>query len=215
MNAFLFSPAAVLRYLIITVLLSLFVVSPLRAQDLILTMSGVDIPCQIVSDTSLKIHFNLEKRPGKFRPKAIHRSEVFSITRSGQEEILYVKDTVFGNDLSVQEMRIFIAGEKDGRNNYNPLPTLLVGAAMAGTAAYFSEGAFMGTLAVPLVYPLFHIFPTIKIREKTITNPDHRYNEIYAAGYEGVARSRKIFAAFKGVLIGAASGYLMYRITSG
>jgi len=178
-------------------------------------MSGIDIPCQIISDTSIKIHFNLEKSRGKIRPKSIHRSEVFSITRNGLEEVLYVKDTVFGDDLSVQEMRIFIAGEKDGRTNYNTMPTMLVGMALAGTAAYFAEGAFMGTLAVPLVYPLFHLLPTIKIREKTITDPNHRYNEIYATGYEGVARSRKLLAAFKGVLIGAASGYLLYRITPG
>lgn len=186
----------------------------LKAQDIILTMSGNEIPCRVVSDSTLEIRFEVAKNKGKYKAHSMHRSDVFSITRNGSESVLYAPDAILGDELSVQELRIYIAGEQDARKNYKAVPTMLVGVALAGTAAYVSEGAFLGTIAIPIVYPLAQLIPVIKIKEHTISNPNHRYNNIYASGYEGVARSKKIFSAFKGVLIGSVSGYLLYLVTT-
>lgn len=193
-------------------LAAVFLFNCLNAQDLMLTMSGHEIKCKVVSDSTLQIRYELSRKNGKQKPMSIHRSEVFSITKNGQESVLYAPDPIIGDDMSVQELRIYIAGEKDAREKYKAVPTMLVGVALAGTGAYLSEGALMGTLAVPIIYPIAQLIPVIKIKEKNISNLNHQYNDIYASGYEGVARSKKIFAAFKGVLIGSIAGYALYSV---
>ena len=69
---------------------------------------------------------------------------------------------------------------------------------------------FMATLAVPIIYPVAQLIPVIKIREAYISDPNHRYNEIYAAGFERVARTKKIIAGLEGAFIGTAVGVVVF-----
>ena len=54
------------------------------------------------------------------------------------------------------------------------------------------------------------LIPRIKIREETISNSENKYNEIYAMGYESVARSRKVIGGLKGSAIGVTVGTIFY-----
>jgi len=175
-------------------------------------MSGHEIPCQIIDKEDFEIRYDFIKKNGKHKEKAMHKSEVFAIVAGGVEEVIYAPDPILGDDFSVQEMRIFIAGERDARQYFSTMATFWTGTGTAGIAAVLAQGAFLATLAVPIIYPIIQLLPYIKIKEKYISDPNHRYNEIYATGFESVARGKKVVAGLKGAAIGAVVGAIIIAI---
>jgi hypothetical protein len=182
------------------------------AQDTLITMAGYEIPCEITNKEGYKVEFKIEKRKGKKKDRSMHKSEIFSLIQNGEEEVLYAPDPILGDDLSVQEMRIFIAGERDARKYYDARPTFWVGFGASMAGAIFASGALLATLTLPVLYPLAQLIPVIKIKEKYISDPNHRYNEVYAAGFESVARSKKVLGGLKGAFLGALTGVLIVAI---
>lgn len=182
------------------------------AQDTLITMAGYEIPCKVTNKEGYRIEFQIEKRSGKIKDRSMHKSEIFSLIQNGSEEVLYSPDPILGDDLSVQEMRIFIAGERDARKYYDARPTFWVGFGASMAGAILASGALLATLTLPILYPLAQLIPIIKIKEKYISDPNHRYNEVYAAGFESVARSKKLLGGLKGAFLGAAVGVLIIAI---
>lgn len=195
-------------------ILSFLMAAPMMAQDTLLTMSGYEIPCNITDMEGFEVKYEITKRNGKVKNRGMHKSEIFAVIDDGVENVLYGPDPILGDDLSVQEMRIFIAGEQDARAFFDTKPTFYVGMVLAGAAAVIANGAFIATFAVPIIYPLIQLAPVIKIKEKYISDPNHRYNEVYAAGFESVARSKKVLAGLKGAAIGALVGAVVIAIIS-
>lgn len=183
------------------------------AQDLILKMSGHEIVCKITEVNDFEVRYEVKNKRGKLRSIASPRSDIFSITqKDSTENIFYSQDSFIGDDFTVQEMRIYIAGEQDALAGYDPRPTTYVGFGLGAAGGYLAEGGLITPLIIPVTYTLFQLVPKVKIREKTITNPNHRYDEIYAMGYESVARSRKVLGGLKGSSIGAVLGVVVYFI---
>lgn len=200
-----------MRYLIAALLLSFSI--NLMGQDHILKMSGHEFDGKIIEITDFEVIFDVTKKNEKTKELAFPRSDVFSIQREGQEEeVFYVQNEFLGDEFTVQEMRIFIAGEQDALAGYDPRPTHYVGLLVGIGAGVYSQGGIILPLVVPVGYTLLQTLPTIKIREETIQDPKHKFNEIYALGYEGVARSRKILGGLKGSAIGVAAGIVFYAL---
>lgn len=148
---------------------------------------------------------------GKISEKLVHRSDVFSIQQSGMEEqIFYALDEVLGDWMTLDEMRIYMAGEQDARNFHKAQWAFFTGLPIGAAAAFLAQGGIIVTVGGPLLYTMIQLAPTIRIREHTITNPTHKYNEIYALGYERVARSRQVVQALKGSAIGMVTGVMAY-----
>jgi len=148
---------------------------------------------------------------GKVSEKLLHRSDVFSIQFEDKEEqVLYALDEVLGDWMTLDEMRIYMSGEQDARNNYKAKWAFYAGLPIGATTAFLAQGGLILTIGGPVLYTLVQLAPNIRIREKTITNPVHKYNEIYALGYERVARSRIVVQALKGSAIGMAAGIAGY-----
>jgi hypothetical protein len=198
------------------IIISVWIVSSLSAfaQDTIITMSGLEIPCKIIDKEDFELRYEFTKKNGKLKERGLHKSEIFALVIDGNEEVIYAPDPILGDDFSVQEMRIFIAGEQDARKYFSTMATFWVGAGTAGLAAILAQGAFLATLAVPILYPIVQLLPYIKIKEKYISDPNHRYNEIYASGFESVARGKKVVAGLKGAAIGAVIGAIVIAIIS-
>jgi len=119
---------------------------------------------------------------------------------------------VVGDDLSEQEVLIFIAGQRDAKNNFDLTPVWIGGLSFGTIAGILSRSNFV-LLPVPFVtYTLGQYIPTIKIKEKFISDPNHRYNDLYAEGFGRTARGRKIVAALESSVIGTAVGTIIYRV---
>ena len=148
---------------------------------------------------------------GKLSLKVLHRSDVFSIQFEGKEEqVLYALDEVLGDWMTLEEMRVYMAGEQDARNNYKAKWAFFSGIPVGAATAFMAQGGLILTIGGPVLYTLAQLAPNIRIRENTITDPSHVYNEIYALGYERVARSQLVVQALKGSVIGMAAGIAGY-----
>ena len=187
-----------------------FQMPSLPAKATIQRMSGHQIECTLMADNGTELEFEIEKRNGKKKLIKLHKSEVFSVLFEGGEWVLYAQDLVLGDDYTVEEMRIFLAGAHDAIAHYNATPTALVGLAFGAAGPLVGAGGLVLTIAPVLAYTLFQMAPIIQI--KGVSNPDYMNNEIYALGYESVARSEKILGGLKGSAVGAAVGVIIYII---
>ena len=202
-----------MRALFFLVIIILSITSA-KAQDKLLLMNGQELNCRILEDTSIILKVEIPKRKGKLIEREIHRNEIFSYTKSGQKEIvLYVQDTIIGDIYTIDQMRVYMAGEKDARQNYKQWPIALAGFVVCGGIAYYGGDGYITTFAPPVAFMLIHLIPKIHIRERYISNPSaHQYNDFYADGFGPVARSKKVTNAMLGGFGGSATSIAIWYI---
>lgn len=183
------------------------------SQDKILLLNGAEMDCKIVADTGYVILFEIAKKNGKVKQRTANRGELFSYTINGEEKIVYEMDTLFGeNFYSVPEMRSFIAGQYDGRNNFKAYHIAAIGLVTCGTIAYIGGDGYFTAVGPPLVFTLCQFIGKVKIRESTMTNKNYKYNDFYADGYEPPARTKKLLTSLWSGFAGSALGVGMFFI---
>jgi hypothetical protein len=196
---------------LVVVLLCMCVSLVVSAQDTLLLMNGHEMNCNILSDTGTVFVFEHTNKRGKLKVNEIHKNDVFSVTKRGEKEyILYTQNEFLGDIYTLDEMRFYLAGQNDARMNYNPWPTLVTGFVLCGTIACIGGDGVITSVGPPLAYTLVQLIPKIKIREKTMSHPDYKYNDLYAEGYEPSARSRKIIRGMEGGFAGSMTGVLVW-----
>jgi|GEM_PF-6245764 len=102
------------------------VIDSAAQQDTILFMNGQIQPCKILSSDGTDVTFEFKKRK-KLKVKNVHKSELFGIVEKGERSIYYTMNAIVGDDLSVQEVEIFMAGQRDAKDNFNVVPVWLGG----------------------------------------------------------------------------------------
>lgn len=177
------------------------------AQDTVLLMNGRQMECAILADTGTVLLMQITKPSGKVITREVHKNDVFSVTKRGEaEQILYLQDEMMGNIYSSDEMRYYLAGENDARQNFDAWPTFAVGFALCTGVSLWGGDGYITAVGPPILYTLVQLAPKIKIREKTMSHPEYKYNDIYADGYEPPARTRKLSRAMQGAFLGSATG---------
>jgi hypothetical protein len=83
---------------------------------------------------------------------------------------------------------------------------------MCGAIAYWGGDGYITAVAPPIGYTVLQLIPKLKIREKTMSDVNYKYNDVYADGYEPPARSRKVLGAMGGSFAGSALGVAMWFI---
>lgn len=155
----------------------------------------------------------------KVKYKAMVRKatdNVFSIIHAdGREEIIYSPDTLGflvmdvvepELDLSVEEMRRYIAGRQDGmRVKKTGILLASAGISVIGSGL----GAFYGPIA-PATYIIVLGATRQKPKPNQVLHPEYMQDENYLEGFKKSARKRKIIAAAEGGLIGLAIGIPIY-----
>jgi hypothetical protein len=177
------------------------------AQDSVLLMNGREMECTVLADTGTVLLLQMTKPNGKVIQREIHKNDVFSVSMGGSgEDVYYLQDEMLGNIYSVDEMRFYLAGENDARQNFEAWPTFAVGFALCAGVSVWGGDGYMTAVGPPIMYTLIQLIPKIKIREKTMSHPEYKYNDIYADGYEPPARTRKLSRAMEGAFLGSATG---------
>lgn len=181
------------------------------SQDTLLLMNGRTLNCNILADTGTVFVFELAKKSGKIKVHELHKNDVFSVTKEGLPEyVLYSPNPMMGDIYQVDEMRFYLAGENDARNNFTAWPTFIVGFVLCGGISYLGEEGLLLSIVPPLIYTVAQLIPKIKIREETISDMSYQHNDFYADGYEPPARTRKIIRALQGAYAGAAAGLVAF-----
>ena len=126
---------------------------------------------------------------------------------TGLTDYYYTQDTLNGNYFSRDEMQYYIYGERDARKGFRARGALIgagvIGLASGGLGLFFAPVFPYGFMALTGL-------PKVRIKHKTISNPNYIEHDTYILGYERVSRSRRRIQALIGGPIGLAVGYGLY-----
>jgi hypothetical protein len=171
-----------------------------KQNDTILLTDGNIIISSFIDTTGGIFKYSELKRPAKIRK--LNTDEVFSIRNNTGETILYKPDSI-DNNYSLDEMRYFMAGHRDGRKTkmaYTPfIANMLLSAGVGLTRNFFAPLA-------PVVFTAVLTLPKIKIRKENVSNPDYLNSEAYATGYKQEAYKKKRVQTILGGGIGLVAG---------
>ncbi|CAN5560168.1 hypothetical protein BH10BAC1_BH10BAC1_03550 [soil metagenome] len=133
----------------------------------------------------------------------IENDRIFSITNPTGEYIMYVYDTLIGNEFTIEEMSYFILGEQDAEKGYKAR------GAFFGNMLIGAVGGVTGSFLCPLPVFIFTAasgLPRVKVRSSTVSNIDYIKHETYIMGYERVARKKRKIGSLAGGVIGMGAG---------
>jgi hypothetical protein len=134
--------------------------------------------------------------------------EIFCVKYSnGFTDYYYTQDTLKGNWFTREEMQYYIYGERDARKGFKARGAL-IGAGVAGIIGG-ATGSFFAPI-LPYGYMALTGLPKVRIKHKTISNPNYIDHDSYILGYERVSRSRRRIQALIGGTVGLAVGYGLY-----
>ena len=175
--------------------------------DRILLMNGQTIDANVVGQSTLEVRYLMATGRG-LRERSEPTENVFSVTDTlGREKIWYFHDTVFGNDLTVQQMRWFIKGEQDARKGYRPIWPMVAGFA-TGAGLVIGLDLEMNSMLIPPLFAAAMVLPRVHVTRGSITDPLMEGDEHYAYGYAKVGRTKRVVrtlaSTFAGVAVGLA-----------
>lgn len=146
------------------------------------------------ANTSEKLHYEYD--------------EIYAVKyASGLTDYYYWQDTMKGNYFTREEMKYYMYGERDARKGFKA-PGALIGAGIVGLVSG-GLGIFFAPV-FPYGYMALTGIPKVKIKHKTISNPNYIDQDAYILGYERVSRSRRRLKALLGGTIGLVAGYGLY-----
>ncbi|MBC7696193.1 MAG: hypothetical protein H7141_12180 [Burkholderiales bacterium] len=126
---------------------------------------------------------------------------------SGFTDYYYTQDTMKGNYFTREEMQYYMYGERDARKGFKARGCL-IGAGIVGLASG-GLGLFFAPI-FPYGYMGLSGITKVKIKHKTISNPNYIDHDAYILGYERVSRTKRRIQALIGGTIGLAAGYGLY-----
>ena len=198
-------------YLFITLLITLFLGNSLQAQDKLLFLNGKEIEGSILSQNKYELTF----KDTKNKEFGVDTYRLFSYSQKNTETILYKYDTLEGNFLKVQDMKMFVYGERDAYQSFSSPICNITGLLIGGAAGFMmqKDQAFL-YVATPLIYTTITLpFPT-RVKQKKLSSLEYIKDDEYLRGYERVARSKRTQNALKSSIIGTATGFLVGLIVN-
>jgi len=183
-----------------------------NGQDKLLFLNGKELEGSLIEKTNYEFTFK-SKNEKQF---IIDKYRVISYTQNNKESIVYEFDTLSGNFLKVQDMKMFVYGERDAHKTFKPRLTNTMGFAVGGAAGYLmqKENAFF-YITIPFVYTIGTlVFPT-KVKQNKLTDTRYLKEDEYLRGYERIARSKRTQGALKTSLLGMGVGFLIGVVANG
>lgn len=182
-----------------------------QAQDRILLMNGQVIQGKVLGQSTLEIRYLMDSRRG-LRERAEPTESVFSVTDTlGRERVWYFYDTVFGNDMTEQQMRWFIKGEQDARKGYKPFWPM-VGGFVAGAGLTIALDLEVNSLLIPPLFAASMALPRVHVTRGSITDPLMDGDEFYAYGYAKVGRTKRVLRTLLSSAVGIAAGIAVNQL---
>lgn len=175
--------------------------------DRILLMNGQIIQTKVLGQSTLEIRYLELGGNGRSKERSEPTENVFSVTDSlGVERVWYFQDTIFGNELDVQEMRWFIKGEQDARAGYKPRIATW-GGFLVGAGVTIAANLEVNALFLPPVYGAAMTLPRVHVTKGSLTDPYLEGEPNYAWGYAKVGRSKRVVRALISTAAGIAVGW--------
>lgn len=207
-------------------------------RDTILYQNGKQLPCSITEVDDIRIDFIKYSKKGKPKNGFVDNSRVYSYKKyDGSVSIMYQYDTLVGNHFTVPEMKNFVLGELDARQNYKDHIwlasmsfALSYGAVLFDTylsktnadkvnaenpdknvkpGMFGSEPSYF-PIFVPVVLTAVISIPRFKIRRKQVGRKQLYDDPHFKWGYHRISRQKRLFWQLGGGFSGLGLGYLSY-----
>lgn len=181
-------------------------------QDEILFLNGKVLKGDLLEKTKYEFTFKDEKE----RQFIIDKYRVFSFTENGKESIVYEYDTLSGNFLKVNDMKMFVYGERDAHASFKPKAANLFALGIGAAAGFMmqKDQSFV-YLPIPLVYTsVTLLFPT-KVNSKRLKDTQYIKEDEYLRGYERIARSKRTQSVLRNSVVGMAAGFVIGLVVNG
>lgn len=212
---------------------------PSEFNNAIVLNNGKILKYEIVNANDFEIQYLNDKK----QIKSIEMDKVFSYQKQSTPlKVMYVEDIEKGNDLTLGQMKKFVMGSIDSRNNYKGYPLFITGAALSYSAVFidtylfkqeanemnesvnfpgsdYKPGAFKSEMSVfpifvPLVFSLSTAIPKTRLREKHVHFSKYKEDTYYQMGFEKMARQKRVMNSLTGSLSGLLLGYLSYFVVN-
>ncbi len=183
-----------------------------NAQDKLLFLNGKTLAGKILKQTDYEFSFQDKKN----KQYNIDKYRVFSFTKNEKESIVYKFDTLAGNFLKVEDMQLYVYGERDAYITYNSHFTSVLGLAIGGAGGYFmhKDQSFL-YVPIPLIYTVLTLpFGTNVKHQDRVKNQKYLKEHEYLRGYDRVARSKRTTNALKSSFVGMGVGFLISAIVN-
>lgn len=194
------------RFFILFLLTICLFAAKVKGQDKILFLNGKILEGSLLKKTNYEFTFKNKKE----KQFIIDNYRVFSYTQNNKENIVYEFDTLSGNFLKVQDMKMFVYGERDAYQSFKPIVATIAGFAFGGAAGFMmqKEQNFLYIPAPLLITSVTLLFPT-KVNQKRLKSTQYLKEDEYLRGYERIARSKRTQGVLKSSIIGMGVGFLV------
>ena len=155
-------------------------------KDTILLLNGNVIIANVIDTTNGVT--SIKNPKDSLKNIIVENDRIFSISNQNGESIMYVYDTVLGNEFTIDEMRYFICGEQDAEKGFKPRGAfwgnMVLGAAAGVTGSFFCP-------LPPFAFVALSGLPKVKIKHSSVSNIDYLKHDTYLMGYERVGRKMR------------------------
>jgi len=212
------------------------------AQDKLLLTNGHVERGKLLADSNGVYQFQIYKNGGKTKLISFEEYRVFSkYDIQGNEKVVYQQDSAIGNFLTVNEMRMYIYGQRDANQNFNAGPHFML-SYVAGlsfsifdtysfsgydylcpnglTTTHVSSGPFhseptVSQILIPFVFAVGSTLIKSKIKKEHVSDIAYLSNEQYIEGFKKVKKFNKLRNVFIGSIAGVATGLIGYYASGG
>jgi hypothetical protein len=170
-------------------------------KDTILLLNGSILIANVIDTTNGVT--SIKNPKDSLKNIIIENDRIFSISNKKGESIMYVYDTVLGNEFTIDEMRYFICGEQDAEKGFKAKGAfwgnVLIGAAAGVTGSFFCP-------LPPFAFTALSGLPKINIKHNTVKNIEYLKHDTYLMGYERVGKKKRKISSLIGGGIGLGVG---------
>ena len=176
--------------------------------DTLLLMNGKEIVVNRTRVDGDLVAYEKIKKSGKIKkPNYVGLELVYSIRyANGTDTVLYSENNPLYQDAgySAEEMYYFIKGQQDAREYHKTGLIFTGGVIFGGVGGYFLYDQIV-VATVPFAYTVGIGISVPKMNEVEGENMLLQRNEAYQMGFIKAARSKRVFAALAGSLIGSVA----------
>jgi hypothetical protein len=170
-------------------------------KDTILLLNGSIIIANVIDTTNGVT--SIKNPKDSLKNIIVENDRIFSISNKNGESIMYVYDTILGNEFTVDEMRYFICGEQDAEKGFKARGAfwgnMLIGAASGITGSFFCP-------LPPFAFTALSGLPKVKIKHSSVKDMEYLKHDTYLMGYERVGRKKRKIGSLVGGAVGLGVG---------
>ncbi len=180
------------------------------AQNEITLINGQTIKFEKITVDSNWVSFEYKTKTGKLKNRLLGKDDVFSYTDKNKQESIMYRTNAHPEDtadmLTVPEMRLFVLGQHQGREAYNPTLHFIIGAAVG-----FAPAAASNSVLVSLLTPA-----AATLVSTAIPVASYRFNDfgvdvdkIQRYGQKKQYKRMRTGTTIKASFLGAVAGFLV------